>query len=355
MNVPDNPEAEKEVADMVEPQAEKEVADMVEPQALTIPPEEKKAPMALPIPPEEKKAPMAPEGSGQKSPPPSSKKKKGAKKPPREKNPNFKDLEETGAWGSMSRNETYAAIACFGAILIGMIVAVVVIVLGREDAEPEVVPAPPRATNSPTPAPTDVRPDDLLKALLDGIFDNDFTFFYTDDLPLNAIEYEGLRESPMATPQEKAMSWVLYEDEWEISADALSRWVMASIYFQMGGESWIRQGNWLSGESLCKWENVECEPQTGNLWEIDLQQNGLVGTIPVELALLSDLQSLWMRENELTGTIPGDALGSLAKLSIVHLDTNKLTGTIPPSLRNNGALSKYLLLFCTVCFMLYST
>eukprot|EP00339_Tiarina_fusa_P018391 CAMPEP_0117010786 /NCGR_PEP_ID=MMETSP0472-20121206/9418_1 /TAXON_ID=693140 ORGANISM="Tiarina fusus, Strain LIS" /NCGR_SAMPLE_ID=MMETSP0472 /ASSEMBLY_ACC=CAM_ASM_000603 /LENGTH=385 /DNA_ID=CAMNT_0004713407 /DNA_START=236 /DNA_END=1393 /DNA_ORIENTATION=+ len=297
---------------------------------------------AQPIPEEEKRAPMPPGTESVKGPPPpaSKKKKKSAKKaPPREKNPKFKDLEETGAWGSMSTTEMYVGMVILAILLIGGGVAIALVVTGGEDPEPQIVAAPPRPTEAPTAAPTDVLPDSIVANVLQGIQDNPATASVANGLPVTAVAYQGLRDSPTASAQEKAMSWLLFDDEWEISAHALARWSMASIYYQLGGMNWTSQENWLSSESVCDWEGAKCEPISGSLREIDLFKNGLVGTIPVEFALLTSLQSLLLTENELSGTIPGAALGSLPNLSILYLDSNKLNGTVPVALADNGALN----------------
>jgi hypothetical protein len=84
---------------------------------------------------------------------------------------------------------------------------------------------------------------------------------------------------------------------------------------------------------------------------MNLKQNSLVGTIPSELALLSNIQLLSLNENEFVGTITGDVLGFLPILNILCLINNQLTGTVPELLLgDNGVLSELLLApaYCTV-------
>jgi Leucine-rich repeat (LRR) protein len=64
---------------------------------------------------------------------------------------------------------------------------------------------------------------------------------------------------------------------------------------------------------------------------IDLQSNGLTGTIPTELGLLTGLMNLELPFNELTGTIPTE-LGLLTALTFLDLEVNALTGIIPSEL-----------------------
>ena len=62
---------------------------------------------------------------------------------------------------------------------------------------------------------------------------------------------------------------------------------------------------------------------------LELQQNSLTGSIPVELGSLAYLEALRLNGNELTGPIPSE-LGGLAKLERLSLGSNDLTGPIPP-------------------------
>jgi hypothetical protein len=102
--------------------------------------------------------------------------------------------------------------------------------------------APTTTKNAPTPTPTSAV-EIILNNCLDFIDDNEFTNNITSFLPSMVGEYEGSRDSPTATPQEKAMSWSLYDDEggpFVDVADSGTRWAMSSMYFQMGEASW----NW---------------------------------------------------------------------------------------------------------------
>ena len=64
---------------------------------------------------------------------------------------------------------------------------------------------------------------------------------------------------------------------------------------------------------------------------LDLSNNGLTGTIPPQLAQLTNLEALYLDVNRLTGTIPPQ-LAQLTNLEALELDGNRLTGTIPPQL-----------------------
>uniref|UniRef100_A0A0D9XTC3 Receptor kinase-like protein Xa21 n=1 Tax=Leersia perrieri TaxID=77586 RepID=A0A0D9XTC3_9ORYZ len=69
----------------------------------------------------------------------------------------------------------------------------------------------------------------------------------------------------------------------------------------------------------------------GNLFMLDLRENGFSGGIPLSLAELQSLELLFLYSNRLSGEIP-PALSNLSSLIHLDLDTNMLSGTIPSSL-----------------------
>ena len=79
---------------------------------------------------------------------------------------------------------------------------------------------------------------------------------------------------------------------------------------------------------------------------MDLQQNGIVGSLPAEWGLLETdneaLQSIRLDRNQLTGSIPEEwcELNSAALKNFV-LSNNKLTGTIPTCLSKFGEMENF--------------
>ena len=68
-----------------------------------------------------------------------------------------------------------------------------------------------------------------------------------------------------------------------------------------------------------------------NLGSLHLYGNDLSGTIPAELGGLSNLGYLYLHGNDLSGVIPPE-LGGLSNLGSLYLNSNDLSGAIPPEL-----------------------
>ena len=72
-------------------------------------------------------------------------------------------------------------------------------------------------------------------------------------------------------------------------------------------------------------------PCASLLLRSDLHNNGLSGTIPTEVGLLTYMHKLFLSGNELSGTIPSE-LGYMTRLWTLDLTGNKLSGTVPTEL-----------------------
>ena len=74
-----------------------------------------------------------------------------------------------------------------------------------------------------------------------------------------------------------------------------------------------------------------------SLVEIDLDSNGITGSIPSSLGDLSMLEILDVDQNALTGTIPTE-LFQVQGLKVIDLDKNNLSGSIPTEASTLSAL-----------------
>jgi len=144
-------------------------------------------------------------------------------------------------------------------------------------------------------------------------------------------------------------------------------YVLAVLYYSLNGQHWDRNDRWLSDSTtdVCGWytsyhhndicnedglilvldlsnngilgdENheilqlpIELGHLSEHLKDLDLSRNSIMGTIPTELGLLTNLRRLALYENDFTGSIPTE-LGVLSDtLETLELNSNHLAGTIP--------------------------
>jgi len=164
----------------------------------------------------------------------------------------------------------------------------------------------------------------------DGVDD---TFVYTSATALSDQE----------SPQWKAMDWLLNNDESRLflsggasRTEIQERFGAATLYFATKGNGWSSDLGFLSGGSICSWNDGEslgifCN-EMGAAEKINLASNNLSGSMPNELKYFSSLKTLYLYYNELTGSIPD--LSPLTSLEEIDLDTNSLAGDVPGSLFN---------------------
>ncbi|CAL9225217.1 unnamed protein product [Arabidopsis halleri] len=117
--------------------------------------------------------------------------------------------------------------------------------------------------------------------------------------------------------------------------------------WEFKNEFYIQRPNWRNNTDCCSWNGVSCDPKTGKVVELDLEDSSLNGPLRSNSSLfrLQHLQSLNLAYNNLLGTLP-DSIGNLTNLKVLSLVDCNLFGKIPSSL---GSLS-YLAYF----FFFYS-
>jgi hypothetical protein len=118
-------------------------------------------------------------------------------------------------------------------------------------------------------------------------------------LPPYSLE---LATTNASSPQAKALTWLRHDplyNEYENVHRLNQRYALALLYFSTKGRSWYNSTGWLTHDNECEWyltryfsftENVCGEDS--RLLSLVLSYNGLEGTIPTEIELLSDLREM---------------------------------------------------------------
>ncbi len=108
------------------------------------------------------------------------------------------------------------------------------------------------------------------------------------------------------------------------------RSALEALYYSLNGQNWTNNENWLTGSDISTWYGVSLNGD-GRVSELNLTFNNLTGTIPPEIGMLTELETLDFGSNVITGSIPSE-IGGLSELRLLFLHENKLTGEIPESL-----------------------
>ncbi len=108
------------------------------------------------------------------------------------------------------------------------------------------------------------------------------------------------------------------------------RAVLDALYEATGGPDWHSNDGWLTDAPINEWHGVSVD-ETGRVDSLNLGINGLTGSIPPELADLTNLTVLDLGFNGLTGSIPPET-GNLPGLEVLDLRGNGLEGSIPAEL-----------------------
>jgi hypothetical protein len=125
------------------------------------------------------------------------------------------------------------------------------------------------------------------------------------------------------------------------------RYALLTLFFQQTVfEKWHDTTGWLVNANECTWKGISCdlENSVGEqsvVHQVNLNSNGIKGTIPADLGLLTALTYFDIRGNGvLTGTLPA-TIGQWTALQIFDVGLNSLTGTLPASIGQWTALTHF--------------
>jgi len=174
--------------------------------------------------------------------------------------------------------------------------------------------AKPVATMSPASAAMQIAEETILSALD----------------PVLPVSSSFLLSVP-GTCQSFALKWLVSNSNDNLSASRVrQRYALVVLYCELDGENWIRKGHWLTENHECDWftdGNILCG-LSEQVQIVRLVKNNLTGTIPPDVALLSDLWALTLSRNPgLNGPVPG-SLERLSELDTLDLSHNQLQGEV---------------------------
>ncbi|MYG80785.1 MAG: hypothetical protein F4187_02960 [Gemmatimonadetes bacterium] len=149
------------------------------------------------------------------------------------------------------------------------------------------------------------------------------------DINLENLGYAGTQ---LCAPQDRRfLQWlgrIAVHEGSGITCPLSQREILTLFYEATNGATWENNHNWLSDLSIGQWHGVHTD-NDGQVTGLALQSNGLQGSIPPELGLLSSLRTLYLGRNwSLSGPLPEEFF-DLANLQVLDLYLVGLGGPLP--------------------------
>jgi len=154
-----------------------------------------------------------------------------------------------------------------------------------------------------------------------------------------------------SSPQYRAAKFIL-DDPYTATISTMERlrdrYASATFYFATQGDNWkycyfgdedCNSGQWLV-DDVCDWHAVSCDDmnRVTSFIFANAEGNNLVGTLPVEMKLLSKMVDLVIVNNKIRGTLPVAFGENAESLRSLLLPDNDLTGRIPENYLSNSPL-----------------
>jgi len=171
-------------------------------------------------------------------------------------------------------------------------------------------------------------------------------------------EADELPFSDPTSPQSQALSWLqddpITQTPGRSTRSILERYALAVFYYSTPGQGW-EQDNLMSRVDACTWNKgsddltgksplqlvgadiygMYCATDGESIDVLSLHNEDLLGPLPWEFFLLTNLRYVNLNFNFLSGTIP-PRIGNLTNLEVFSVGKNKLEGSLP---RTVGQLS----------------
>ncbi|KAJ8759489.1 hypothetical protein K2173_007102 [Erythroxylum novogranatense] len=109
---------------------------------------------------------------------------------------------------------------------------------------------------------------------------------------------------------------------------SLSVETRALLQFKTQLQDPVNMVSWKESESPCMFSGITCDPVTGRVTAISLENKSLSGEISPSIAQLERLDTLWLPSNHISGKLPYQ-LSNFSNLRVLNLTGNGLVGVIP--------------------------
>ena len=113
---------------------------------------------------------------------------------------------------------------------------------------------------------------------------------------------------------------------------ATDKAALVALYNAADGANWTTNTAWTSNQPLSSWHGVTTS-SAGRVTALELDGNGLDGTLPAALTDLSELERLDLQDNALSGALPSELANLTSLTSLLLNESRALTGPLPDGLR----------------------
>lgn len=155
-------------------------------------------------------------------------------------------------------------------------------------------------------------------------------------------------DEELCRPCDEAYSATPYYGSTKCQPMIDERTILVELYLATRGPDWVRHDFWNTRTDICNWYGVACDQQRRVIL-LNLEHNGLLGTLPSSIWRLPKLQYLNLGYNQLivslessyqaenlldlrlsaTGRVDLTGLSRLSTLALLDLSSNGLSGSFP--------------------------
>lgn len=129
---------------------------------------------------------------------------------------------------------------------------------------------------------------------------------------------------PSSTPSSAPTSCDAFVSSYACSGS--DECALYDFFVGLNGCDWSLSTNWLMTNDVCTWYGISCD-SNDEVYQINLSDNGLVGTIPTSIGDLTSLERVDLQINSISGIIPTE-IGDLPDMELLNLQYNSFRNNI---------------------------